>query len=460
MLATAPDCTFNAPGAARGRAVTLRRAVHAYDGTVKPLDRRILALAIPALATLVAEPLLVVADTVIVGRVGTAELAGLTIATSVLGVVVGMCIFLAYGTTAAVSRRLGAGDRPGAIVGGLDGMVLGLGIGAILAVAMTALAAPVLGLYGAGPEVTAHAVTYLRIVAFGVPAQLVILASTGVLRGLQDTRTPLVVMLAMAVLNVAFVFGLGYGIGGAALGTAISMWVGGASLGAVVIRSARREGVRFRPAPGGVLVAAASGGWLVLRSAALHTALVVTTYSAAGFGDEALAAHQAANSVWMTATYAMDALAIAAQALVGLSLGARDVPAARQVLARVLAWGSGFGAVLGLAVIALLGVLPGAFTPDAGVQSVLVSTLPVVAALFPLGAVAFMYDGVLIGAGDARYLSLAAVASTAVYVPFALAAREFAPGLPWLWVAYGVWLAARIVTLWWRARGEAWMRLD
>lgn len=403
-----------------------------YDVSVSPLDKRILALAIPALATLIAEPLLVVADTVIVGRIGTAELAGLTIATSVLGVVVGLCIFLAYGTTAAVSRRLGAGDRRGALAGGLDGMVLGLVIGAGLAAGMAVLAQPVLELYGAGAEVTEHGVTYLRIVAAGVPAQLVILASTGVLRGLQDMRTPLVVMLGMTVLNVglnvAFVFGLGYGIGGAALGTAIAMWVGGTILGLAVVRAARDEGLRFRPAPGGVLAAAASGGWLVARSAALHTALVVTTYSAAGFGDEALAAHQAANSVWMTATYAMDALAIAAQALVGLSLGAGDVPAARRVLARVIAWGTGFGVVLGAGVMTALGILPPALTPDGDVQSILRATLPVLAVLFPLGAIAFMYDGVLIGAGDARYLSLAAVASTAVYVPFALAARQWAPG--------------------------------
>ncbi|HHW84148.1 MAG TPA: MATE family efflux transporter, partial [Actinomycetales bacterium] len=225
-----------------------------------PLDRRILALAIPALATLVAEPLLVVADTVIVGMLGVAQLAGLTIASSVLGVVVGLCIFLAYGTTATVSRRLGAGDRAGAIQGGIDGMVLGVVVGAVLGITMAALAAPVLSLYGATPAATAHGVTYLKIVAAGVPAQLVILASTGVLRGLQDTRTPLYVVLGIATLNVAlnilFVLGLGMGIGGAALGTAVSQWTGAAILSAVVLRGGRCEGVGLRFAPAGVLAQA------------------------------------------------------------------------------------------------------------------------------------------------------------------------------------------------------------
>ncbi|HZK06212.1 MAG TPA: MATE family efflux transporter [Actinomycetaceae bacterium] len=429
---------------------------------MKSLDRRILTLAVPALATLVAEPLLVVADTVIVGMLGTSELAGLTIASNVLGVVVGMSIFLAYGTTSTVSRRLGAGDRAGALQCGIDGMVLGALIGIVLASGMALLAPDVLALYGASEAATGHGVTYLRVVAAGVPAQLVIMASTGVLRGLQDTRTPLYVMAGITVLNVGlnilFVFGLHLGIGGAALGTAISMWIGGTTFAVVVFRAGRAEGVGFRVAPGDVLRAARSGGWLVLRSAALHTALVVTTYSAAGFGEVSLAAHQAANSVWMTATYAMDALAIAAQALVGLSLGAGDVPAARGVLRRVLLWGAGFGALIGLLLVISLPVVPAAFSPDAEVQAVLRATLPVLALILPLGAFTFMYDGVLIGAGDARYLSLAAVAATAVYVPFALWTRAENIGLPWLWGAYGIWLAARAATLRWRVRTDQWAR--
>ncbi|MDO5494351.1 MAG: MATE family efflux transporter [bacterium] len=429
---------------------------------MNPLDRRILALAIPALATLVAEPLLVVADTVIVGMLGVAELAGLTIASSVLGVVVGLCIFLAYGTTATVSRRLGAGDRAGAIQGGMDGMVLGAVVGVALALGLAALAGPVLSLYGATEAATAHATTYLRIVAAGVPAQLVILASTGVLRGLQDTRTPLYVVIGIATLNVAlnilFVFGLSLGIGGAALGTAISQWIGAAILTAVVLRGGGREGVRLRFAPAGVLSQARLGGWLVLRSAALHAALVVTTYAAAGLGEASLAAHQAANSLWMVAVFAMDALAIAAQALVGLSLGGGDVASSRGILRRVLVWGVGFGAVLGLALVLASPVLPSAFSDDGAVHSVLRLTLPVLAVLLPVGAITYMYDGVLIGAGDARYLALAGIVSTVVYVPFALAVRGSGAGLPWLWAAYGVWLVARGITLWWRMRGEAWAR--
>ena len=187
------------------------------------LNREILALAVPAFATLIAEPLLILADTFIIGHLGTADLGGLTLASSVLGLLVGLSVFLAYGTTSVVSRRLGAGDRSGALSGGIDGIFLGLLLGTVYAAVLVPAAPLLLGLYGGASDVTALGATYLRVVALGLPAQLVILASTGVLRGLQDTRTPLRVVVTINLLNIALnvllVYGLNLGIGGAAAGT-------------------------------------------------------------------------------------------------------------------------------------------------------------------------------------------------------------------------------------------------
>ena len=186
-----------------------------------------------------AEPLLVLVDTTIVGHLGTPQLAGLTLASNVVGVLVGLSIFLAYGTTATVSRRLGSGDRPGAIEGGIDGMALGALVGAVLAAALLVVAPGLLALYGSTAEATGHGVTYLRIVALGLPALLVMLAATGVLRGLQDTRTPLRVVVGInllnIVLNLLFVYGFGWGIAGAAAGTALSQCLGAAVMGGVVL---------------------------------------------------------------------------------------------------------------------------------------------------------------------------------------------------------------------------------
>ncbi len=426
------------------------------------LDKEILALAIPAFATLVAEPLLVLVDTTIVGHLGTTQLAGLTLAANVLGIVIGLSVFLAYGTTATVSRKLGAGDRPGALASGIDGMglaaLLGVGIAAFLF-----LGAPwFLPWYGSSVAATGYGVTYLKIVALGMPAQLVMLASTGVLRGLQDTRTPLRVVIAAnlmnVVLNLVFVFGFGWGIAGAAAGTAISQWSAALTLGAVVLRGARREGATVGFHPAGVLTAARSGSWLVLRSASLQIAITITTFVAARMGDVSLAAHQVTTSLWYAMSFAMDAFAIAAQALIGLRLGAGDVAGARAVMRRIIGWGVGFGALIGLALLLVRPWVGGWFTPDTSVHHALAPALLVLAILVPIGGAAFMLDGILIGAGDMRFLAIASALTVAVYLPFALGVHNVGLGLAWLWGAYTIWIISRAVFLGLRARGSNWTR--
>src|SRR6478752_5140259 len=165
-------------------------------------DREILRLAVPAFLALVAEPMFLLADAAIVGHLGAAELAGLGIAAVVLQTAVGLCVFLAYGTTASVARQLGAGDLSGALTQGVDGLWLAVGIGAVVTAIGVAATGPLVGVFGAGPAVTAPAETYLRIAFLGTGPLLVMLAATGVLRGLQDTRTPLLVAVGGNALNI------------------------------------------------------------------------------------------------------------------------------------------------------------------------------------------------------------------------------------------------------------------
>lgn len=429
----------------------------------RSLNREILALAIPAFATLIVEPLLILADTWIIGNLGTSQLAGLTLASNVIGIVVGLSIFLAYGTTATVARRIGAGNRAGALSGGIDGMALGLVIGTALC-ALLFLGAPwILSWYGSTPEATAYATTYLRIVAFGLPAQLVSLASSGVLRGLQNTRLPLYVAVGVNLTNIGLnfllVYGFGLGIAGAALGTAIAQWTSAIILSTWVLRRSAAEGVALGFNPGGILAAARSGSWLVLRAAAMQAAITVTTFTAAGLGEESLAAHQVTYTLWQTMTYALDAFAIAAQALIGLRLGAGDVEGTRRITRRVLWWGVGFGVVVGVLMVLARPALAAFFTPDVAVHAILMSSLVVLAFIVPIGGVTFVLDGVLIGAGDARYLSIVAALCTVLYAPLALATLWLGLGLSSLWVGYGVWIALRALTLWLRARGTAWMQI-
>src|SRR4051794_17225227 len=173
------------------------------QATRRQHDREIVALAVPAFGALVAEPLFVMADSAIVGHLGTAQLAGLGVAAALLTTLVNVFVFLAYATTAAVARRVGSGDRRAAVQQGVDGIWLALLLSVPVVLVAAALAPELVGLFGASPSATPYAVTYLRISALGIPAMLVVLAATGVLRGLQDTRTPLLVAVAGFSANLA-----------------------------------------------------------------------------------------------------------------------------------------------------------------------------------------------------------------------------------------------------------------
>lgn len=430
----------------------------------------ILRLAVPAFLALVAEPLFLLADSAIIGHLGTAQLAGLGVASATLITAANIFVFLAYGTTSIVARQLGAGSSRGALEAGVDGTWLAVGLGAVTAVVVALNAAPLCRLFGASDQAIGYAVTYLRLSALGIPAMLVALAATGVLRGLQDTRTPLVASVTgfstNIVLNLVFVYGLGWGIAGSAWGTVIAQTGMALGLVVVLVSHARRAGASLHPHPGRVLRAAVSGIPLLVRTLALRAILVLTTWVAAGLGDVPLASHQVAATIWSFLAFALDALAIAAQALTGRALGAGDVTAARAATTTMIRWGIWGGAVLGLVVLALHTVLPSLFTSDPAVRSALASALVVVALGQPLSGFVFVVDGVLIGAGDGGWLAKAMAATLVLYLPLAVwvhvAGRDLvSQGAPHavavLWLVFTAFMAIRGCFFWWRIRGDRWV---
>ena len=432
----------------------------------RAVDRDILRLAVPALGALVAEPLFLLADTAMVGHLGATPLAGLGLASAILQTIIGLMVFLAYATTPAVARSLGAGDHRGAVASGIDGLWLALGLGVALGIAGWWATPWLVGVFGASEEVTAAASVYLSISMGGLPAMLIVFAASGLLRGLQDTRTPLWVagigFTANIALNALFIYGLGLGIAGSAIGTVIAQWGMVAVYLIVIARHAARVGASPWPHHAGVLRGARSGGWLFLRTASLRAALLLATWAATALGSDELAAYQVAITLYFTIGFALDALAIAAQALVGKGLGSGDVELVRAVLRRCVLWGIGSGVVLGALIVATAWVLPALFTSSEAVASLLPPTLVVLGLSAPLGGLVFVLDGVLIGAGDARYLAWTGVVNLAVFVPLALWVVAIAPagaaGPAWLMAAFAIgYLAARAVTLSWRARGTAWM---
>lgn len=424
-------------------------------------DREILRLAVPAFFALVSEPLMLLADSAIIGHLGTPQLAALGVAGAILQTLVGICVFLAYGTTSAVARRIGAGDHRGALTQGIDGLWLALLLGIALAIAGLIFAPQAIAAFDPSAEVAGHAVTYLRISCIGVPSMLLLLAATGVLRGMQDTRTPMVVAiganLANIVLNVVLVYGLDLGIAGSALGTVLAQTAAGVALVVVVVRGARRDGATLRPDRPGIIASAQAGVPLVVRTMTLRVAIIVITFVATSLGTTSLAAHQVAFTLWTFLALALDAIAIAGQALTGRYLGAADIAGAKATTRRMMWWGFGSGILGGLALWALRDVYVPWFTNDPDVRRTLAAVLLVAAIAQPLNGIVFVLDGVLIGAGDGKYLAVAGVLALLAFLPMAFSVLWFDGGVVALWWAFSGFMLMRFVTLILRERGTAWM---
>jgi putative MATE family efflux protein len=338
----------------------------------------------------------------------------------------------------------------------------------VLALAGVFAAHPLVAAFGASPRVTELAALYLSLSCAGIPAMLAVIAATGLFRGLQDTRTPLVIAVAgftaNGALNAFLIYGVGWGIAGSAVGTVIAQWGMAAACVLLAVRHARWEGASIRPGLPGVAAAARSGGWMLLRTVTLRIALVATTVAATGLGTVTLASTQVLFQLTFLFALALDAFAIAAQAMIGFDLGAGTPDAVRATVRRLLGWGAASGVVLGGVLAVAAPWLGRVFSSDAGVIAAVPAGAWVIAATMPLAALVFVLDGVLIGAADGRYLALAGVVNLAVYVPLLWWAAQTPPsaGAPAAVLAiqlaycagfYGI----RFLTLGIRALSSRWM---
>ncbi|SDE09222.1 putative efflux protein, MATE family [Actinobaculum suis] len=424
-------------------------------------------MAIPALGSLLAEPLLTATDSVMVGHLGTQALAGLSLSSTILLTLVGLCIFLAYATTAATARYVGAGQMGRALRHGIDGLWLGGGLGIILALVLFAGAPQVLTLFGASPEIVESGSGYLRFAALGLPGMLINLAATGTIRGLGDTTTPFKVSLVGTFVNIPlnylFIYPIGWGLVGAAVGTALAQTLMGAWLGGVVARKARENAVNLGPRGSGVLTALRDSVPLIVRTIVLRVAVILQIAAATRLGTEALASNQVTMTVWNFAIYGLDALAMAAQILVGQALGEGNERRVRQVLGRCLYRGITVGVVVGAVLAACSPFLPRLMSSDPEVLHLALLSLIIMGVASPLASIAYIIDGVLIGAGDTRALAYLMCLSLLAYAPAALAVLYWGSGpsgFAWLWIGYGViFHGARALTTWLRARSSAWIRL-
>ncbi len=426
-----------------------------------PFDREIARLAVPALGALIAEPLYTLADTAVVGHLGTPHLGGLAVASQVLLGALSLFIFLAYGTTAAVGRLIGAGDHRRAAQQAVQGLWLAGAVGAVLAAAAFVFADPLLRILGADGEVLAQGRIYLRISLFGLPGMLITLAGVGYLRGLQDTLRPLKVAVFTAGLNLALelvlIYGLGFGIGASALSTVVAQWLAAGAYVWWIREAVKVHGVTMAPDRSMIARLAVVGLDLFLRTAALRASFTMSVAVAARLGDIELAAHEVIYQLMFFLALVLDAVAIAGQAMIGRFLGANELDHARAAGRRMIEWGLATGSAATIVLLATRPWLPLVFSSDEAVLSLVGFLMLHLAFIQPVNGVVFALDGVLIGAGDMRFLAVAMAGAAAVFIPLALWVMAAGAGIGWLWGAMWALMAARLVALLWRFAGSRWL---
>jgi putative MATE family efflux protein len=420
-----------------------------------PHDRRIFALAVPALGALAAEPLYVLVDTAIVGHLGTTQLAALAIAATVLTTAFTIFNFLTYGTTAHVARLHGAGREDDAALVGSQALWLSLFIGfAIVALAIP-LAPAAVQLMGGEGEVADQAIVYLRIAALGAPFFMLSTAGQGYLRGIEDLRTPLVILVVAhsvnVVLELLFVYGFGWGLAGSAWGTVIAQ----AGMGAAFVVVQKRAGWQ-RPSWARIRPLMRIGSHIAVRTTALLGSFLVASAVLARVSPAALGAHQIAFQLFVFLALLLDALAIAAQVIVGGLLGAGDAGGARGASLRVIGWSVVVGGVFGLVLLALGDVIPRAFTSDEAVIAQAHEIWWVFALLMPVNGAVFALDGILIGAGDTRFLMWGMLSAAAVYIPVALLALDQGWGIKGVWAGLAGLILVRLATCGARFASSRW----
>jgi MATE family, multidrug efflux pump len=423
-----------------------------------PYDREILRLALPALGALAAEPLYVLVDTAIVGHLGRPQIAALGLAGTLLAGAFTIFNFLTYGTTAVVARASGAGQDRAAAGLAAQALWLALAIGAVLVVLAEAVGAPVVHALGGHGRSGHFAIVYLRIAAAGLPSALVALAGQGYLRGVSDLRRPLWIVAAgnaaNVVLEVLFVYGFRWGIAGAAAGTAVAQ----TGMGLAFVRELLRPPADTRrPHLAQIRPLMRVGRQIFVRTTALYASFLVAASVLARVGDAELGAHQIAFQLFQFLALVLDAVAIAAQVIVGRMLGAGDDEGAHAAAVRMLIWSTALGLAFGLVLLPLGHVIPRAFTDDPAVLARAREIWPLFALMQPVGGAVFALDGILIGASDTAFLMWSMLAaSVLVYVPIALVSLAAGWGIVGVWSGLVALLVARLTLLGIRFAGRRW----
>ncbi|WP_084534477.1 MATE family efflux transporter [Nocardia yamanashiensis] len=423
--------------------------------------RRILGIALPTLGVLVAEPIYLLFDMAVVGRLGALALAGLAVGGLILAQVSTQLTFLSYGTTARAARRHGAGDERGAVGEGVQASWIAVGFGLVIVAVVQALAGPIVRAISGGADIAGAAEPWLRIAVFGVPLILLSMAGNGWMRGVQQTRRPLVYVVAGLLVSALLCPLLVHGLLGAPRleleGSAIANLVGQSLTGALFLSALVRARVPLAPHVEIMKAQLVLGRDLILRSLAFQACFVSAAAVASRFGAASVAAHQLVLQLWNFLALTLDSLAIAAQTLVGAALGAGNARGAQGLARRITLWSTVFALALALIFAAGHQVIPRLFTDDPAVLDRTHVAWWFFVAIIPVAGVVFALDGVLLGAGDAAFLRNATLGSALLgFLPLIWLSLAYDWGIAGIWTGLVCFMLLRLIAVAWRALSGRW----
>lgn len=406
---------------------------------IRTVDRAIMALAIPAIFTLIAEPIYLLTDTAIVGRIGTDELGGLAVANTVILFTYAIFVFLTFETTANIARLAGAGRVADATRYAVQALWLSIVLGAIGALVLLGGGPAIIRWLAGTSGVADAATTYVQIASLGMPALFVTMAGAGYFRGLGNTRRPLAITVGVAVVNLVaelvMISWLGFGIGASAATTVVAQTLGALCFAVPIIRAAHAQEVSLRPAGSMMRSQALNARPLVIRTIALRAILTACMTICAQLGAQQVASFQVAFGVWMFLVFVLDGIEAAAQSLIGNAIGAEHIAQARLVARRAFFWSTFLGILIGLVLIAARWPLAHLLSPNDQVASAAAIGMVWAGFLAPISGPAFAADGILVGSGHTRILANAMVVASIAFA--AIAAAGLAAG----WGVHSVWLA-------------------
>lgn len=410
----------------------------------------LLTLSIPSLFSLIAEPVTGLVDTAYIARLGAVELAALGVGSAALSSLFWVFNFLGIGAQTQVAQSLGQNNRDAAIKATSLALLLSIIFGLGLLLVGYPLATRLAALLGAEDAVLSNATSYIQIRFFAAPAVLITLTGFGVLRGMQDMKTPLWIATGINVLNIIldapFIFGFGiipaWGVAGSAWATTISQYLGATW---ILWAIGRELGYTREFHLSDAINLIKVGGDLFIRTGLLMFFLLTATRVATQIGVNSGAAHQAIRQIWVFAVLGMDAFAITAQTLVGYFVGAKDILRARQVSSFSAIWSVGIGLVLSAVMLLSTQLVIDIFVPEAAIAIFLPAWI-VATLSHPFTALAFVTDGIHWGTEDYRYLRngmfVATLISATVLFTIDISAKN---AFLWVWIATILWVAIRAV---------------